>query len=170
MRARAPRPTRNWRIDKNPRAPPALTPTSAPAQQTAVHLPWRLTRTCTRARWGEVVGGPGRSHEQTRRGRAARPLHTPLQLAVYGRESMRRMAAANVLVCGLRGLGVEVGERRARGECSGRGRGWGRGWGRACTCIRGMPPGLTLLAPARLSPADYMLAPLDPPCRLQPRT
>ncbi len=31
------------------------------------------------------------------------------QLAVYGRESMRRMAAAQVLVLGLKGLGVEVG-------------------------------------------------------------
>ena len=33
-----------------------------------------------------------------------------LQLAVYGKESMRRMATANVLICGLGGLGVEVGE------------------------------------------------------------
>lgn len=32
------------------------------------------------------------------------------QLAVYGKESMRRMATCNVLVCGLGGLGVEVGE------------------------------------------------------------
>ena len=32
------------------------------------------------------------------------------QLAVYGRESMRRMAAANVLIVGLRGLGAEIGE------------------------------------------------------------
>lgn len=31
------------------------------------------------------------------------------QLAVYGRESMRRMAAARVLVLGMKGLGVEVG-------------------------------------------------------------
>lgn len=30
------------------------------------------------------------------------------QLAVYGRESMKRMAAASVLVCGLGGLGAEV--------------------------------------------------------------
>ncbi|PRW20689.1 Ubiquitin-activating enzyme E1 2 isoform A [Chlorella sorokiniana] len=30
------------------------------------------------------------------------------QLAVYGKESMRRMATANVLICGLGGLGVEV--------------------------------------------------------------
>lgn len=34
-----------------------------------------------------------------------------MQLAVYGKESMRRMATANVLICGLGGLGVEVGER-----------------------------------------------------------
>jgi hypothetical protein len=33
------------------------------------------------------------------------------QLAVYGRESMRRMAASNVLIVGALGLGVEVGER-----------------------------------------------------------
>ncbi len=32
------------------------------------------------------------------------------QLAVYGRESMRKMATANVLISGLTGLGVEVGE------------------------------------------------------------
>ena len=32
------------------------------------------------------------------------------QLAVYGRESMRRMAAANVLICGAGGLGAEIGK------------------------------------------------------------
>lgn len=32
------------------------------------------------------------------------------QLAVYGRESMRRMAAASVLIVGLKGLGAEVGK------------------------------------------------------------
>lgn len=31
------------------------------------------------------------------------------QLAVYGRETMRRLLGANVLVSGLKGLGVEVG-------------------------------------------------------------
>lgn len=31
------------------------------------------------------------------------------QLAVYGKESMRRMASSNVLICGARGLGVETG-------------------------------------------------------------
>ena len=31
------------------------------------------------------------------------------QLAVYGRESMRRMAASSILIVGLNGLGVEVG-------------------------------------------------------------
>lgn len=36
------------------------------------------------------------------------------QLAVYGKESMRRMATANVLICGLGGLGVEVGEWSGR--------------------------------------------------------
>jgi ubiquitin-activating enzyme E1 len=32
------------------------------------------------------------------------------QLAVYGREAMRRMAGANVLVAGANGVGVEIGE------------------------------------------------------------
>lgn len=32
------------------------------------------------------------------------------QLAVYGREAMRRMAGANILVAGANGVGVEVGE------------------------------------------------------------
>lgn len=31
------------------------------------------------------------------------------QLAVYGRESMRRLVGASVMVCGLNGLGAEVG-------------------------------------------------------------
>lgn len=31
------------------------------------------------------------------------------QLAVYGRETMRKMAAARVLICGMNGLGAEVG-------------------------------------------------------------
>lgn len=40
------------------------------------------------------------------------------QLAVYGREVMRRMAGASVLVSGANGLGVEIGEQgwqRCRG-------------------------------------------------------
>ena len=32
------------------------------------------------------------------------------QLAVYGRASMRRMAASDILICGAQGLGVETGE------------------------------------------------------------
>lgn len=31
------------------------------------------------------------------------------QLAVYGKESMRKLAAADVLIVGMNGLGVEVG-------------------------------------------------------------
>ena len=31
------------------------------------------------------------------------------QLAVYGRASMRRMAASDILICGAQGLGVETG-------------------------------------------------------------
>jgi ubiquitin-activating enzyme E1 len=34
------------------------------------------------------------------------------QLAVYGRDVMRRMAASSVLIVGMNGLGVEIGERR----------------------------------------------------------
>eukprot|EP00204_Picochlorum_oklahomense_P004773 CAMPEP_0118805362 /NCGR_PEP_ID=MMETSP1161-20130426/27184_1 /TAXON_ID=249345 /ORGANISM="Picochlorum oklahomensis, Strain CCMP2329" /LENGTH=56 /DNA_ID=CAMNT_0006734313 /DNA_START=69 /DNA_END=236 /DNA_ORIENTATION=+ len=30
------------------------------------------------------------------------------QLAVYGKESMRRLAASNVLIVGMSGLGVEI--------------------------------------------------------------
>ena len=37
-----------------------------------------------------------------------------VQLAVYGKESMRRMATANVLICGLNGLGVETGGSYAK--------------------------------------------------------
>ena len=33
------------------------------------------------------------------------------QLAVYGRASMRRMAASDILICGALGLGVETGTR-----------------------------------------------------------
>lgn len=33
------------------------------------------------------------------------------QLAVYGREAMRRLAKSRVLISGLNGLGVEVGEQ-----------------------------------------------------------
>lgn len=32
------------------------------------------------------------------------------QLAVYGRASMRRMAASDILICGMLGLGVETGD------------------------------------------------------------
>ena len=35
------------------------------------------------------------------------------QLAVYGKESMSRMANANVLILGVKGLGVEVGAQHA---------------------------------------------------------
>lgn len=33
------------------------------------------------------------------------------QLAVYGRETMRRLFASNVLISGMQGLGAEIGER-----------------------------------------------------------
>lgn len=51
------------------------------------------------------------SAPQTTPARITQPL---LQLAVYGKESMRRMATCNVLICGLGGLGVEVGEWAGR--------------------------------------------------------
>jgi hypothetical protein len=35
------------------------------------------------------------------------------QLAVYGRETMKRLFASNVLVSGLQGLGAEIGENRS---------------------------------------------------------
>lgn len=42
------------------------------------------------------------------------------QLAVYGRESMRRMAASSILIVGLAGLGVEIGAAPSRGApCQG---------------------------------------------------
>ena len=37
------------------------------------------------------------------------------QLAVYGRESMARMAHANILLLGVKGLGVEVGTIHSSG-------------------------------------------------------
>ncbi|XP_020583195.1 ubiquitin-activating enzyme E1 1-like [Phalaenopsis equestris] len=39
------------------------------------------------------------------------------QLAVYGRETMRRLFASNVLVSGLQGLGVEIGGLDVSGSC-----------------------------------------------------
>lgn len=44
------------------------------------------------------------------------------QLAVYGREAMKRMATSSVLICGANGLGVEVGEAGSSFV-----RGWGTG-------------------------------------------
>ena len=41
------------------------------------------------------------------------------QLAVYGREVMRRMAGASVLVSGANGLGVEIGEQGWRAVAKG---------------------------------------------------
>ena len=46
--------------------------------------------------------------EKTAAGEIDEDLHSR-QLAVYGRESMRRLAGASVLVCGLKGLGAEIG-------------------------------------------------------------
>lgn len=39
------------------------------------------------------------------------------QLAVYGRETMRRLFASSVLVSGLQGLGVEIGNSDVSGSC-----------------------------------------------------
>lgn len=39
------------------------------------------------------------------------------QLAVYGKESMKRMANASVLIVGVKGLGVEVGAKKPGHRC-----------------------------------------------------
>lgn len=39
------------------------------------------------------------------------------QLAVYGREAMKRMATSSVLISGANGLGVEIGEAFWSGIC-----------------------------------------------------
>ncbi len=38
------------------------------------------------------------------------------QLAVYGREAMKRMATSSVLICGANGLGVEIGKQETAGS------------------------------------------------------
>lgn len=48
-------------------------------------------------------------HKASKGGDIDEDLHSR-QLAVYGRDSMRRLAASQVLILGLTGLGVEVGE------------------------------------------------------------
>ena len=64
---------------------------------------------------------PKRAKMQQENGAAAgveidENLHSR-QLAVYGREVMRRMAGASVLVSGANGLGVEIGEQGWRRCC-----------------------------------------------------
>lgn len=41
------------------------------------------------------------------------------QLYVLGHEAMKRMGSSHVLIAGLRGLGVEIGERRIKRRHSG---------------------------------------------------
>lgn len=41
------------------------------------------------------------------------------QLAVYGRETMRRLFASNILVSGMQGLGVEIGMESNKSVCLG---------------------------------------------------
>ena len=53
---------------------------------------------------GGPVGGGGMEIDEN--------LHSR-QLAVYGREAMKRMATSSVLISGANGLGVEIGERRS---------------------------------------------------------
>jgi len=48
-------------------------------------------------------------HKATSGGDIDEDLHSR-QLAVYGRDSMRRLAASQVLILGATGLSVEVGE------------------------------------------------------------
>ena len=47
-------------------------------------------------------------HKTASKGDIDEDLHSR-QLAVYGRDSMRRLAASQVLILGVTGLGVEVG-------------------------------------------------------------
>ena len=54
---------------------------------------------------GTVANG---SSNRPQSGEIDEDLHSR-QLAVYGRDSMRRLAASQVLIVGLDGLGVEVG-------------------------------------------------------------
>lgn len=42
-------------------------------------------------------------------GEIDKDLHSK-QLAVYGRETMRKLFASNVLISGMQGLGVEIGK------------------------------------------------------------
>lgn len=51
------------------------------------------------------IGGAGESNQSD----IDEDLHSR-QLAVYGRETMRRLFASNVLVSGMQGLGAEIGE------------------------------------------------------------
>ena len=55
---------------------------------------------------GEEVGG--RNSRGNKVAEIDEDLHSR-QLAVYGRETMRRLFASNVLVSGLNGLGAEIG-------------------------------------------------------------
>ena len=52
----------------------------------------------------DAVGNSSNNHE------IDEDLHSR-QLAVYGRETMRRLFASNVLISGIQGLGVEIGNR-----------------------------------------------------------
>ncbi|KAL6534408.1 E1 ubiquitin-activating protein [Orobanche hederae] len=56
---------------------------------------------------GKAPIGDGQPHE------IDEDLHSR-QLAVYGRETMRRLFASNVLISGMRGLGVEIGVRLSK--------------------------------------------------------
>jgi hypothetical protein len=50
------------------------------------------------------------------------------QLAVYGRESMGRMANAEIVIMGLKGLGVEVGACQSQAMLRSLSCKWLRGW------------------------------------------
>ena len=58
----------------------------------------------------EGVDGAKRARMATNGVQIDEDLHSR-QLAVYGRETMRRLAGARVLVAGMNGLGVEIGAR-----------------------------------------------------------
>lgn len=64
------------------------------------------------------------------------------QLAVYGKESMKRMANASVLIVGVKGLGVEVGAKPACWCCHRLRRRTGH-----AMLVRGIPLGIFPITP-----------------------
>lgn len=86
------------------RVPPPASPVqSLLTRMSTAGGAWRGADACCRS----LPHAPQRRHPLAHLIRRAPPCTQ--QLAVYGKESMRRMATCNVLIAGLGGLGVEVG-------------------------------------------------------------